>query len=63
METLERMQRAGIVLTLLEKLRGAGSWGGETHVQKATYFLQELLETPMAYKFVPLQIWPVLLRP
>lgn len=45
--------RKGVVLTkLIEKLREQGSWCGETHMQKATFFLQELMEVPMGFDFI-----------
>lgn len=49
---MERLQRASILLTLNEELRKAGSWAGETHMQKATFFLQELMNVPLAFDFV-----------
>ena len=39
-------EQASVVLSLAESLRKRGSWTGETHVQKAMYFLQELLKFP-----------------
>jgi uncharacterized protein YwgA len=45
-------RRAAIVGSLAEQLRARGSWCGETHLQKATYFLQELLGVPMEYEFI-----------
>jgi uncharacterized protein YwgA len=44
--------RSAIILELVEKLREHGSWAGHTHVQKAAYFLQELLRVPLNYPFV-----------
>lgn len=51
-------RRAAIIAELVQKLRDNGSWAGETHVQKTTYFLQELLDVPLGlpytlYKFGP----------
>lgn len=51
-------RRAALVAELVEQLRAHGSWAGETHVQKSTYFLQQLLGVPMGlpfqlYKFGP----------
>lgn len=45
-------RRAAVALRLARLLREHGSWCGETHLQKATYFLQELLGVPMEYEFV-----------
>jgi len=49
---MERLQRAAILLSLIERLRAEESWCGETHVQKATYFLQELTGAPLDLEFV-----------
>lgn len=49
---MNRLQRAAIVTELIERLREAGSWSGETHIQKATFFLQELAEVPTDYEFI-----------
>lgn len=49
---MERLQRAAVLLSLIERLRANESWCGETHVQKATYFLQELLGVPLDLTFV-----------
>jgi hypothetical protein len=35
-----------------EELRKAGSWAGETHMQKATFFLQELIKVPLGFEFM-----------
>jgi uncharacterized protein YwgA len=49
---MNRMQRAVVLLTLLEELKKRGSWCGETHLQKATYFLQQLTGVPLGLEFV-----------
>jgi uncharacterized protein YwgA len=49
---MERLQRASILLILNEELRKAGGWTGETHMQKATFFLQELMNVPLEFDFV-----------
>lgn len=49
---MERLQRASILLRLNEELRKSGSWAGETHMQKTTFFLQELIEAPLGFEFV-----------
>ena len=46
------MQRAAVLLSLIERLRREGSWCGETHVQKSTYLLQELLGVPLKFDFI-----------
>lgn len=37
---------------LISALRSNGSWAGETHLQKATYMLQEVTGVPLGFKFV-----------
>ena len=49
---MERLQRDAVILSLIENLRTKGSWCGETHIQKATYFVQELLRVPLEFEFV-----------
>lgn len=45
-------QREAVILSLIEKLKCTGSWCGETHIQKATYFLQELLGVKLELDFI-----------
>ncbi|VVB63960.1 Uncharacterised protein [uncultured archaeon] len=33
-------------------MKEKGSWCGETHIQKATYFLQVLLRAPLEFEFI-----------
>lgn len=49
---MKRLQRDAVLVSLIEHLRKAGSWCGETHVQKSTYFLQYLLAVPLEFEFV-----------
>ncbi len=49
---MERLQKVALLTAFTEKLREAGSWCGETHIQKATYFLQELLGVPTGFNFI-----------
>lgn len=49
---MNRMQRAALLTKLVQRLRDEGNWGGETHVQKATFFLQELMEVPLGFDFI-----------
>ena len=49
---MERLKRAVILTRLVQKLRENGSWCGETHVQKAVFFLQELTEAPFGFSFI-----------
>jgi hypothetical protein len=49
---MNSLQRDAVLLELVEQLRRSGSWCGETHIQKAAYFLQELLGVPTRFPFV-----------
>ncbi len=49
---MKRLQRDSVLISLIEALRKEGSWCGETHIQKAAYFLQELLDTPLGFRFM-----------
>ena len=40
-----------ITLNLAQELRRSGSWCGETHLQKAMFFLEALGEAPLGYNF------------
>ncbi len=41
-----------VLLTFIERLHQHESWCGETHIQKGTYFLQELLGVPLDFRFI-----------
>lgn len=43
---------AALIGVLVRQLRESGNWCGETHVQKAVYFLQTACRVPMGYSFV-----------
>jgi hypothetical protein len=49
---MERINNITILLQLIESLRQNGSWCGETHIQKATYSLQQLKGVPLNFNFV-----------
>ncbi len=49
---MKRLQRSAVMLSLVEALLQRESWCGETHIQKATYFLQELLRVPLDFEFI-----------
>lgn len=49
---MKRLQRAALLISLVEALRARESWCGETHIQKSLYFLQELLGLPLGMKFI-----------
>jgi len=44
--------RVSLLLAVLtDKMRAHDSWAGETHLQKAVYFLQTMLGVPTGFKF------------
>ena len=47
-----RLKRAALLTRLMERLRERESWCGETHVQKAAFLAQELMEIPLDREFV-----------
>jgi len=49
---MNRLQQAAFLTELADHLLSNGSWCGETHVQKATYFLQTLLDVPLGFDFI-----------
>jgi hypothetical protein len=49
---MERLKRDVILIRLIEALQERGSWCGETHVQKATYFLQAMVGAQMGFEFI-----------
>ncbi len=49
---MKRLKRSAIILSLIESLLEKGNWCGETHIQKTTYFLQELLRVPLGFEFI-----------
>jgi hypothetical protein len=49
---MKRLQRAALLAELVEQMRDQDSWCGETHLQKATFFLQELLGVGLGYDFI-----------
>jgi len=48
---MDRLQRRALLSGLADSLRQKGSWCGETHLQKATYFLQKLKKVPAGFDF------------
>jgi hypothetical protein len=48
---MKRLQRAALLTELIAQMRAHDSWCGETHVQKGTYVLEELLGVDIGYDF------------
>lgn len=49
---MKRMAKAAVLIHLIHALRDRGSWGGETHVQKSVYLLQELFSIDLGFQFI-----------
>lgn len=49
---MKRLQRAATLVSLVESLRENESWCGETNIQKASFFLQEMTGVPLEFDFV-----------
>ncbi len=49
---MDRLQRAVVLLNLIDMLGAKGSRCGETHIQKAVYFSQTMFNVPIDYQFV-----------
>lgn len=49
---MTRMERYAVVIRLIEALRAKGSWCGETHIQKAAFLAQTMLNVPLGYQFI-----------
>lgn len=49
---MDKTDRRALVLALVDALRAAGSWCGETHVQKSLYILQRLGQVSTNFDFI-----------
>ena len=49
---MKRLQRAAVLSELVKRMREHDSWCGETHLQKATYILQELVGVELGYDYL-----------
>lgn len=49
---LKYTDRWAFVAQLVNTMRDNGGWAGETHIQKALFFLQKMLHVPTEYEFV-----------
>ncbi len=55
---MDALANSTVLLKLIEQLRKSGSWTGETHVQKAAFFLKELYDVPLPAEFVVYKYGP-----
>lgn len=49
---MRRLRKAAVLTRLIQRLGDNESWCGETHIQKATYFLQSLTGVPLEFDFI-----------
>jgi hypothetical protein len=49
---MSTLEQSCLILDLALALKGNGSWAGETHVQKAGYYLNDLLNVPTGLDFI-----------
>ncbi len=49
---MKRSQRVAVLTLLNREMLRRGSWAGETHIQKAAFFLQELMGVDLGFDFV-----------
>ena len=46
------LSRKALIISLIRKMKKKDSWTGETHIQKCTYFFENLLMVPLEYNFI-----------
>lgn len=46
------IESRALLLSLIERMRSAGSWTGETHIQKCVYFINILFGVDLGHRFV-----------
>jgi uncharacterized protein YwgA len=49
---MKPLARSAMIANLRQRLEQHGNWTGETHLQKATYLLQEAAGVPLEYTFI-----------
>lgn len=49
---MKRLARAAVLVSLVDELIKSKSWSSETHLQKSTYLLQEMLGVPLELDFI-----------
>jgi uncharacterized protein YwgA len=49
---MKRFKQDALLTETAFQLRARGSWCGETHMQKAVYFLQRLRNVPLGFDFI-----------
>ena len=49
---MDSMKKAAVLTRFIEELRKHDSRCGETHIQKASFFLQELMDIPTGFEYI-----------
>lgn len=49
---MKEEQNRAVIVTLINALREKGNWCGETHIQKAAFFLKNLTGVPIDFDFI-----------
>lgn len=49
---MNRLAQEAVLAGLARRLDERGSWSGETHIQKATYLVYELMDVPFDFDFI-----------
>ncbi len=49
---MKEQQNRAVLVALIKSLRAKGSWCGETHIQKAAFFLKNLTGVPIDFEFI-----------
>ena len=49
---MKRLERAALLLRIVERAREQGSSCGQIHLQKSTYFVQDLMRVPLGFEFI-----------
>ncbi len=52
MTELKPAEQWALVAKLVDEMKKKGQWAGETHIQKALYFLKSMTKVPCMYDFV-----------
>ena len=55
---MDNLIRWSILLELISELKKEVSWCGETHIQKSTFFLEEMLNVPLELDFIMYKYGP-----
>ena len=49
---MKRLQKASLIVEMIDKMKERDGWAGETHLHKCLFFLQEMRGIPTDYEFL-----------